>query len=468
MERIDCEVLIVGAGPGGYVAAIRAGQLGLDTVIVDEGAVGGTCLNRGCIPSKALIHAANEFATMRAASAAPRFGIQLSAEPTMDMGAFQAWKDSVVERLGRGVAGLLRKQRVRHLQGWAHFLDGKTCEVAGADGTVSVRAKHVVLATGAEPRALAEAPFSERVLSSASALALRETPHRLAIIGAGYIGLELGIAFAKLGSKVTLIEAQDRILPGYDEELTRPVAQWLDSHDVTAIVGARLLDCSESADGVSLRVKAGGGETEITADYAMANVGRRPRLEGWGFENLCVDLEGDCIKVDERCHSSMRNVWAIGDITSGPQLAHRASAQGALVAELIAGRQGGFDAACIPAICFTEPEIVTVGLAPDAAEAAGHDVVVGRHPRLASGRALAMGAGDDGGFVRVVARKDNHLVLGLQAVGAHVAELAGEFGLALEMGARLEDLAGTIHSHPSLGEAIAEAALAGLGRALHA
>ncbi|MEQ8800627.1 MAG: dihydrolipoyl dehydrogenase [Haliea sp.] len=468
MHTINCQVLVVGAGPGGYVAAIRAGQLGLDTVIVDAGSAGGTCLTRGCIPSKALIHAAGEFAAASSAHAAVRFGIRLPSAPQMDMSTFQDWKDGVVNRLGRGVEGLLKKSHVRRLHGWARFLDGKTCEVTGDGEPLQVHAEHVILATGAEPRELPELPFSSRILDSTAALGLTEVPRRLAIVGAGYIGLELGIAFRKLGSEVILLEAQERILPGYDEELTRPVAAWLDRHGVTSHVGATLRGCTETTDGVTLHTAVGGEDIDLTADYTLVNIGRKPRYDGWGFENLCVDREGDFVRIDARCHTSMHNVWAVGDITGEPQLAHRASAQGSLVAEIIAGQRGRFEPACIPAICFTEPEIVSVGLSPEAAQATGHDIIVAKHPFLAIGRALAMGAGDDGGFVRIVARKDNHLVLGIQAVCTHIAELAGEFGLALEMGTRLEDLAGTIHTHPSLGEGIAEAALGGLGRALHA
>lgn len=466
MSNLECKVLIVGAGPGGYVAAIRAGQLGLDTVIVDAGPSGGTCLNRGCIPSKALIHAAAQYETaLQASTGHSRLGLELSAAPIMNMMQFQSWKQSVVGGLAQGVDGLLRKSGVRKVQGWARFLDGKTCEVETADGTTRITAEHVVLATGAEPRQLPGIELSARVLDSTGALALERVPEHLAVIGAGYIGLELGMAFRRLGSRVSLIEAQDRILPSYDEELTAPVAAALDALGIDVYTRARLLSCEEQGAGVEITVDHQGESLALAPDYVLINVGRRPQLESLGLENLCLDMDGEFIRIDDRCRTSMRNVWAIGDITGEPQLAHRASAQGIVVAEQIAGLDRRFEPACIPAVCFTEPEIVTVGLSPDQAQAAGYDISVGRHPFKALGRAMTLDAIE--GFVRVVARKDNGLVLGMQAVGSHISEFAGEFALAIEMGACLDDLADTIHAHPSLGEGIAEAAMAGLGRAIH-
>jgi dihydrolipoamide dehydrogenase len=459
------KVLIVGGGPGGYVAAIRAGQLGLDTLLVEEDRLGGTCLLRGCIPSKAIIHAAGKFHELAHAAG---IGITLPQAPTFDLSKAISWKDGITARLNGGVTGLLAKAKVRTLTGRAVFSDAKTCTVQTKDGPVTIQAEHVILANGSIPAELKSLPFGGDVLSSTQALSLGELPKRLAVVGAGYIGLELGIAFAKLGSQVTVIEAQDRILPLYDAELTRPVERWLKKNGVA--VHLKSLTTGLEGQGPSLKLlykSADGAEQKLPCDKILVTVGRRPNTQGWGLENMAVDMAGPFVKVDDQCRTAMRNVWAIGDLVGEPMLAHKASKQGEMVAEIIAGHKRSFDPVCIPAVCFTEPEIISVALSPEQAKAAGYEVKVGQFPYAASGRAMSMEAAGDGGFVRVVARADNHLVLGIQAVGAHVSELSGEFAHALEMGARLEDIAGTIHAHPTLSEALPEASLAALGHALH-
>jgi dihydrolipoamide dehydrogenase len=467
MAEISTKVLIVGGGPGGYVCAIRAGQLGLDVVLVEqdgrEGGLGGTCLNVGCIPSKALIHAADAYARAAEQAKSSPFGLRVE-RPTIDLARTIEWKDGIVGRLTGGVVALLKRHKVKLLHGRAELLDGKTCRVETDTGPQTVRAEHVVLATGSESAAIAALPFGGRVISSTEALSLASVPGRLAVVGAGYIGLELGMAFAKLGAKVTMIEAEDSILPAYDTELVRPVARRLRALGVEVLTGARAVGLSEAGD--ALRVQpAGGAERSIAADKVLVAVGRRARVAGFGLERLDLTMNATFVQIDERCATSMRNVWAVGDLTGEPMLAHRAMAQGAVVAEVVAGHRRVFDGVVIPAVCFTDPEIVTVGLTPEAARAAGHEVVVGTFPFQANGRALTLGGED--GFVRVTARADNHLVMGIAAVGGGVSELAGEFGLALEMGARLEDIGDTIHAHPTLGEAFHEAGLRALGEALH-
>jgi dihydrolipoamide dehydrogenase len=306
------------------------------------------------------------------------------------------------------------------------------------------------------------------VISSTGALALTEVPERVAVIGGGYIGLELGTALAKLGSAVTVIEAEHRILPIYDKQLTRPVAQSLAALGVEVLTNTRAVELTD--DGLVVESDGESTPRTIPADRVLVTVGRRPKLTGLGLEQLGLTIERGAIAVDERCHTSMRNVWAIGDVTGEPMLAHRAMKQGEVVAEAIAGKPAVFDPVTIPAIVFTDPEIVTVGLSPDEAEAQGLDVVVGRFPLSANGRSMTLEAeplGAGAGFVRAVARADDHLLVGLQAVGRSVAELSAAFGLALEMGARLEDVADTIHAHPTVGEGLAESALAALGHALH-
>ncbi|GEP60502.1 dihydrolipoyl dehydrogenase [Reyranella soli] len=461
MADINAKVLVVGGGPGGYVTAIRAGQLGLDVVLAEQGGknggLGGTCLNVGCIPSKALIHAAEAYHHAVEQSRSAPLGIKVE-RPTIDLARTMEWKDGVVGRLTSGVGALLKRHRVKILQGRAEMIDGKSCRIETDTGPQVVRAEHVVLATGSVATALPNLPFGGKVISSTEALSLNKVPERLAVVGAGYIGLELGMAYAKLGSKVAVIEALDRILPIYDAELVRPVARRLKALGVDVLTSTRAAGPSD--DGLGLE-----GGRSIAADKILVATGRRARLDGFGLERLDLTMNGPFVQIDERCATSMRNVWAVGDLTGEPMLAHRAMAQGVVVAEIIAGHRRVFDGGVIPAVCFTDPEIVTVGLSPEEARKLGREVTTAQFPFQANGRALSMAAED--GFVRVTARADNHLVLGIAAVGTGVSELAGAFGLALEMGARLEDIGGTIHAHPTLGEAFHEASLRALGEALH-
>jgi len=463
MKDISCKLLVIGAGPGGYVCAIRAGQLGIDTVIVEEKRPGGTCLNVGCIPSKAVIHAADEFhiATKMAAGQSP-LGITASA-PAIDLKKTIAWKDGIVGRLTSGVSGLLKKAKVKTVEGRAKFRDGETVEVETETGMQSIRAEHIVIATGSLPVELPNLPFGDKVLSSTEALALTKLPEKIAVIGAGYIGLELGTAFAKLGAHVTIVETLDRILPLYDAELVRPVAKRLGELGIDILLSAKAKGMSGT--GALLVEVADGSEQKIEADAILVTVGRKPATEGFGREELVLDMDGKFIRIDPQCRTSMRGIFAIGDVTGEPMLAHRAMAQGEMVAEIVAGHNRSFDKVAIAAVCFTDPEIVSVGLSPDQAKAAGREIRSAQFPFTANGRAMSMA--DETGFVRVVARADNHLMLGIQAVGHGVSELSAAFGLALEMGARLEDIAGTIHAHPTQGEALQEAALRVLGRELH-
>ncbi|MEL6568409.1 MAG: dihydrolipoyl dehydrogenase [Pseudomonadota bacterium] len=465
-----CHTLVIGGGPGGYPAAIRAGQLGLDTIIVEAERLGGTCLVRGCIPSKAIIHAASKVEEMRhhTNGGAGAMGITLKAAPELDMAGLRSWKDGIVDKLSGGVGGLLKAAKVQHIQGWATFKTAKTCTVATDDGEIEITAENVILATGSSETELPFLPFDEDVISSTGALDLTEVPETLAVIGAGYIGLELGIAFAKLGSKVTFVEMGDAILPSYDTELTRPVAGWLKAHGVDVHLGAKATGKGTSKGKQVLKFEDKDGKARTTrADKILVAVGRRPCTEGWGREAMGLDMDGPFIKVNARCETAMRGVYAIGDVTGEPMLAHRATAMGEAAAEIIAGQKRVFDPRAVAAVCFTEPEIVGVGLTPDEAKAEGEDVIVGKFPMAASGRALSMEAGDSKGMVRITARKSDHVILGIHAVGAHVAELSGEFALAMEMGAVLEDLAGTIHVHPTLSETVMESALAALGHPIH-
>lgn len=466
METINTTLLIIGGGPAGYVAGIRAGQLGIAAIVVEGAQPGGTCLNIGCIPSKALIHAADEYAkTVAYAAQTSPLGISVDA-PKIDLARTVAWKDGIVKRLTGGVGALLKKQGVRVVRGWARVLDGKTVEVMAPDGsgeeTVRIRCEHLLLASGSQAVELPFMPFGGAVISSTEALSLSAPPRRLVVVGAGYIGLELGTAFRKLGSQVTVVEAAERILPAYDAELSKPVAASLERLGVEVRLATSVL----GLEGEQVKVRdASGVEAYLDADRVLVAVGRKPATTGWGLEHLMLDMNGRAVKIDEQCRTSMRNVWAIGDLTGEPMLAHRAMAQGEMVAEIIAGKRRYFQPAAIPAVCYTDPEIVVAGLSPGEAAAAGIDAISASFPLSANGRAMTLESTD--GFVRVVARRDNGVILGWQAVGVGVAELAAGFTQSIELGAQLDDVARTIHAHPTLGEAVQEAALRALGHALH-
>ncbi len=462
MNPQSTTLLIIGGGPGGYVAAIRAAQLGIATLLVEGEQLGGACLNVGCIPSKALIHAAEEFARVQHYAGDSPLGIKVTA-PALDLAQTVRWKDSVVASLTGGVAALLKKNGVQVVKGWARIIDGKTVEVSPADASAPLRinCEHLLLASGAQSTALATLPFGGPVISSTEALSPATLPQRLLVVGAGYIGLELGFVYRKLGVAVTVVEAQPRILPAYDEELTKPVAAALRQLGIDVHLGCTVLGLNAPGNAVRIR-NAAGEDAELAADRVLVAIGRQPRTTGWGLEKLLLDMAGRFVRIDDQCQTSMRNVWAIGDLTGEPMLAHRAMAQGEMVAEIIAGKRRHFTPAAIPAVCFTDPEIVVVGQSP---QEAGDDCIHALFPFAANGRALTLESSS--GFVRVVARRDNHLIVGWQAVGHGVSELCTAFSHSIEMGACLEDIAGTIHAHPTLGEAVQEAALRALGHAVH-
>lgn len=474
-EIRKCQVLVVGAGPGGYVAAIRSGQLGLDTVIVEGNKAGGVCLNVGCIPSKAIIHSAERFESLQKHSSEDNhMGLSVDGQVRIDMEAMTSWKDSIVNKLTKGVESLLKGAGVEVINGWASFESSKQCMVNTGKETVHIEAENVIIATGSSHIDLPFMPCDEEfILSSTGMLDLKELPKSVAIVGGGYIGLELGCALTKLGTEVTVIEGLDEVLSIMDKEIRRPLERWLKMRKVTIHTKALARGAEIKGKGASrkvhLRYEKEGEEQSIKVDKVLVTVGRRPNSKGWGLENMGIrmDSSGNFIRIDRKCRTSAPGVFAIGDVAGEPMLAHKASSQGEMVAEIIAGNNREFDKVAIPAIVFTEPEIVSVGLNPDEARNLGEEVITGKFPLAANGRALTLEAEKTGGFIRVTARKSDHVILGIQAVGSHVAELSGEFVLALEMGALLEDIADTVHAHPTMTESFHESVLKTLGHAIH-
>tara|TARA_B100000686_G_scaffold354628_1_gene465979 strand:+ start:3217 stop:4653 length:1437 start_codon:yes stop_codon:yes gene_type:complete len=474
-ESRKCQVLVIGAGPGGYVAGIRAAQLGLETIVIEGDKAGGTCLIRGCIPSKAIIHAAERFESLRQHSAeGGHMGLSVDGVPEVDMAALVSWKDSIVDRLNKGVEGLLKAAGAELISGWASFEGPKKCTVDTADGKVNIEPENIILATGSSHIDLPFMPCDEEfVLSSTGALDLDKLPKSAAIVGGGYIGLELGCALAKLGTEVTVVEGLESILGIMDKEIRRPLELWLKKHGVKVHTEALARGAEVKGKGASRKVELtfekDGSEHKVKVDKVLVTVGRKPNTRGWGLENTGVrmDTSGRFIRTDRQCRTSVPGVYAIGDVAGEPMLAHKASAEGEMVAEIIAGHKREFDKVAIPAIVFTEPEIVSVGLTPEEAQERGEEVIVGKFPLAANGRALSIEAEKTGGFIRVTARESDHVILGVQAVGSHVAELHAEFVLALEMGALLEDVAGTVHAHPTMAESFHEGVLKTLGHAIH-
>ena len=474
MQTKKCQVLIIGAGPGGYVAAIRAGQLGLSTIIVEGERAGGTCLIRGCIPSKALIHAAHRFHDLaKHAAKDGHMGISIPGPAELSMAGMVGWKDDIVDKLNKGVEHLLKNAGVELVNGWAEFQDAKTVKVGSGKDAIIIEGENVILANGSIPVELPFMKFDDNVISSREALSLSELPDHVVVVGGGYIGLELGITYKMLGSEVTIVEAMDSILPIFDKELRRPLELFVKKNKIKVHTGVFAKGCEATKDGrtklfyVDKTAKDDAKPSEIITDKVLVTVGRKPNSQALSPTGVALDERG-FVKVNNRCETNMRGVYAIGDVCdAGEMLAHVASFQGEMVAEIIAGKKRAYDPVAVPAIVFTEPEIVSVGLSPDEAKAAGHPVIIGKFPLAANGRSLTQEAEKTGGFVRVVAREDDHRILGIQGVGTHISELVGEWTLALEMGALLEDIAATIHAHPTMTEMTHEAVLATLGHAIH-
>jgi dihydrolipoamide dehydrogenase len=458
----EFDLVVLGGGPGGYVAAIRAAQLGFKTACIEkEGALGGTCVRVGCIPSKALLDSSELFDQIR--HKAKAHGIQV-AEPRIDVGAMMARKDTVVKGLTDGVAWLFKKNKIEWLRGFGRLTSPETLEVTAEDGTTTqVRAKTIVLASGSVPVELPFLKFDhKRIVDSTGALSIPAVPGHLVVVGGGVIGMELGSVWLRLGAKVTILEAMPTILPGMDAEVVKTADRVFRKQGFEIRTGARVTGAERKGEKVTVSVE---GADPIEADYLLVAVGRRAYTQGMGFEEVGVRMERGVIQVDEHYHTGVGNVYAIGDAIGGRMLAHKAEEEGVAAVENAAGKAGHVNYDAVANVVYTWPEIASVGSTEEEMKEAGREYKVGKFPWTANGRAKAMGETD--GFVKVLADAKTDRVLGVHILGPRASDLIAELALAMEFQASAEDIGRSVHAHPTLPEAVKEAALGVGGRMIH-
>jgi len=462
---IETDTIVIGAGPGGYVAAIRAAQLGQKVTIVEKEYVGGVCLNVGCIPSKALIAAGHRYET---AKHSDTFGIT-AENVTLDFSKVQEFKAGIVKKLTGGVEGLLKGNKVNIVRGEAYFVDANTLRVMDDKSAQTYTFKNAIIATGSRPIELPTFKYSKRVLNSTGALNnLTEVPEKIVIIGGGVIGVELGGAYANFGSQVTILEGAEEILGlgVFDKQMASLVKKNMKKKGAEFYTNALAKGVEETENGVVVTFETKGEEKKIEADYVFVMVGRRPNTDEMGLEQAGVKLtERGLIETDKQCRTSVSNIYAIGDVVAGPQLAHKASYEGKIAAEVIAGQPAEIDYLGIPAVVFSDPELASVGYTEAQAKAEGIAVKAAKFPFAANGRALSLDSAD--GFMRLITRKEDGLIIGAQIAGANASDMIAELGLAIETGMTAEDIAMTIHAHPTLGEITMEAAEVALGSPIH-
>lgn len=460
----ETQLLVVGGGPGGYVAAFKAADLGIQTTLVDANPMlGGVCLREGCIPSKALLHVSH---LITHAAEAGEFGVSFG-KPKIDVDKVRAWKQGVVDKLCGGINTLAKKRNVTVIEGTAVFEDSRTVRIEGAKVS-RLKFKHAIVATGSRAARLPDSVLpSDCYIDSTGALELESVPKTLLVVGGGYIGLELGQVYAGLGSKVTVIEMLDRIAPGADDDLGRPLAARLKKQFEAIHTGAKLESAKRTGKGVEVKYVLKGETRTETFDRVLASVGRRPNTDNVGLENTKVKInEQGFIEVDAQRRTADKRIFAIGDVTGNPMLAHKASHEGIVAAEVIAGDESAaFSPRAIPAVIYTSPEMAWCGLTENEAKEQGLEIKVGKFPWGASGRAIAMGRAE--GVTKVIADAKTRRVLGVGIVGEHAGDLIAEAVLAIEMGAEADDLALTIHPHPATSETIMEAAESVFGKSIH-
>jgi dihydrolipoamide dehydrogenase len=461
---LSVDLAIIGSGPAGYVAAIRAAQLGLSVACIEREALGGTCLNVGCIPSKALLDTTEHLAWIR--EGAGKVGIVVG-DVAVDWAKVQKHRKRVVSASSKGVAYLFRKNGIEHLEGEGGFVESGLIEVAGPESTRRVRATSTVIATGSAPIALPGTPFDgKRVISSTEGLAMDQIPASLIVVGGGYIGLEMGSVYQRVGSQVMVVEALETILPGMDTELAAEglkvfTKQGLDIRTSTLVTKANVTD-----DGVDVELSAGDEGETTSAEVMLVAIGRRPVIEGLNLDRVGVSTdEKGFVEVDPHFQTSVPGIYAVGDVIGGKMLAHKGSEEGVVIAERIAGRDSEMDYFPIPGVVYTHPEIATVGLSEEEAKTAGHEIRVGRFPFSANGRARSMN--DTVGFVKLVADAQTDQMLGCHILGPRAGDLIAEVVAAAAFRASAEDIALTVHAHPTLAESIKEAALDVHGEVVH-
>jgi dihydrolipoamide dehydrogenase len=463
---IDCDVAIIGGGPGGYVAAIRAAQLGLNTVCIEmDKTLGGTCVNVGCIPSKALLSSSEHFEFARLHMA--EHGVQVG-EVKLDLATMMKRKDAVVGQNTKGIEFLFKKNKITWAKGRGTLRKDNIVDVAGTDGTTEqYRAKNVIIATGSVPIELPFLKFDEkRVLSNVGALKIPEVPKHLVVIGGGVIGLELGSVWRRLGAKVTVVELMPTILPGNDEEIIKEADKVFRKQGLDIRVGTKVTGAKVEANRILVDVEKDGGKETLDADYVLVSVGRKSSLTGIDANalGLKVGKRGE-ILVDGQMRTNLPNVYAIGDVVGGKLLAHKAEEEGVIATEVIAGHKVHMDYKSMPSVVYTWPEIATAGLAEHEVKASGRKYKVGKFPFSANGRART--AGETIGFIKFIADAETDELLGAHMIGANVSEMIEEAVLAFEFRGSSEDIGITVHSHPTLSEAVKEAALGVLGRSIH-